>query len=208
MPKPQQPLLNDETIVLRAPTQAWSAADGSMGSKPIHGVYFGDVRLVSRHALTVNGSPVEHIATHFDGPSTVVFVGLLRGLDAVNDPDVRLELRRTVGVAGIEETITIQSRLPHPLEMELRIALETDAVAMDSLKAGKSVPSTGASAVFDPRAGRRRAHLGAPGARPWQCRRGMVGGVRGRARGRPGRRDGHPLERASAHRRRPASTAG
>ena len=30
---PRQPLLHGETVVLRAPTQAWSAADGSIGGQ-------------------------------------------------------------------------------------------------------------------------------------------------------------------------------
>ncbi len=97
MAKPLQPLLSNETIVLRAPTQAWSAADGSMGSNPVHGVYFGDQRVISGATFTVDGAAPEHIATHAQDASTVVFVGLIRALDGPGaDPDVRVERHRTV----------------------------------------------------------------------------------------------------------------
>ena len=43
--QPLQPLLNDAVIVLRAPTQVWSAASAATSAqRAIHGVYHGDVR--------------------------------------------------------------------------------------------------------------------------------------------------------------------
>src|SRR5690606_35641873 len=146
MARPMQPLLHDETVVLRAPTQAWSAADGSMGSRPIHGVYFGDVRLIQRHALTVDGATPEHIATSPDGPSSVTFDALLRQLDGPGaDPDVQVSLHRTVQVDGVTETITVTSRLPHPLTLDVRLDLELDSSAMDAVKSGTAAGSEGAA---------------------------------------------------------------
>lgn len=150
MARPMQPLLHDETVVLRAPTQAWSAADGSMGSRPIHGVYFGDVRLIQRHALTVDGATPEHIATSPDGPSSVTFDALLRQLDGPGaDPDVQVSLHRTVQVDGVTETITVTSRLPHPLSLEVRLDLELDSSAMDAVKSGTAAGSEGAAVRID-----------------------------------------------------------
>lgn len=137
MAKPLQPLLHGETVVLRAPVQAWSAADGSMGSHPIHGVYTGDVRIVSSHAISYGGVRAEHIATNPDGPSAVTFVGLLRELDDPGaDPDVRTELRREVSADGIRETITVTSRLDRELELGIRLDLASDLLTMDAIKAG------------------------------------------------------------------------
>jgi glycogen debranching enzyme len=150
MAKPLQPLLNDQVVVLRAPTQAWSAPDGSMGSAPIHGVYYGDERVLSGHALTVDGAAPEHIATHADGPSSVTFVGLLRRLDGAGaDPDVRIELRREVTTSGVGETITVSSRLERPLSIDLRIEVVPDHMSMDVIKSGYSNASAGIQVEFD-----------------------------------------------------------
>ena len=151
MAKPKQPLLDHEMVVLRAPTQAWSAPDGTMGSNPIHGVYFGDVRVISGHAITVDGATPEHIATHPDGASTVVLVSLLRDLDdAGADPDVRLELHRAVGVDSLTETIAIASRLDRPLSLDLRVALQLDSSSMDAVKQGTRSVSGGVTVELDP----------------------------------------------------------
>ncbi len=76
-----QPLLSAETVVLRAPVQAWSDHAGAMGSSPIHGVWTGDTRVLRSHTLRVDGTSVEHIATAAQDAATVRFEYLLRGLD-------------------------------------------------------------------------------------------------------------------------------
>ena len=94
---PLQPLLDDALIVLRAPTQVWSAHDGELGAQPIDGVYHGDVRHVRSLRLSCRDSDVEWISTAAHGPSRAVFGGLLRGLDdATPDPKVRLLRERAV----------------------------------------------------------------------------------------------------------------
>ena len=133
----RQPLLHLETIVLRAPTQAWSAADGSIGEQPIHGLYFSDVRIVAQQHITVEGEPLEHIAAVPRGSDSTTFVSLARQLDdSTPDPGVRAEHTRTATTTGIRERLEISSRRDQPLTAEVRVAFTADATSMDTVKAG------------------------------------------------------------------------
>lgn len=132
-----QPLLSAETVVLRAPVQAWSDHAGAMGASPIHGVWTGDTRVLRSHTLSVDGTAVEHIATVAPDASTVRFEYLLRGLDDHGaDPDVRLSLLREVSTTGTQETLTVTSRLERPLDLTLSLTLAPDASSMEVVKAG------------------------------------------------------------------------
>ena len=137
MEPPRQPLLHDETVVLKAPTQAWSGADGSLGSRPIHGVYFSDVRVLSAQSVSVGGEPLEHVATVAHSADIVTFVYLVRQLDdATPDPGVRAELTRTATIAGLEDRLVLTSRLARPLTVDVTVKYSADATGMDSVKAG------------------------------------------------------------------------
>jgi glycogen debranching enzyme len=162
-----QPLLHDETIVFRAPTQSWSAADGSMGSRPIHGVYFSDVRLLSAQSITVNGRPLEHRATVPHGATSASFVSLARQLDdETADPGVRVDHRRTARVEGLDETIVFASRLAHPIAAEVVVTLVPDDSAMDAVKAGQAIAEDGAPRSV-PDATARRVVLRDDGSAGW-----------------------------------------
>ncbi|MCU1441299.1 MAG: amylo-alpha,6-glucosidase [Rhodoglobus sp.] len=137
MEQRRQPLLHDETVVLRAPTQAWCAADGSMGSRPIHGIYFSDVRVLSAQLVTVSGAPLEHIATAPRSSDSITFVSLPRQLDdPTPDPGVRAEHTITATTSGVEQAFTITSRLARALDAVIRVEFAADATSMDSVKAG------------------------------------------------------------------------
>src|SRR5690606_33871715 len=85
-----QPLLHNAIATLRAPAQAWSRPDGSMGAGAIDGVYVSDVRVLRGLALRVDDRPVEHVATLQDAADHTRFVSVLRVLDGAGaDPDVR-----------------------------------------------------------------------------------------------------------------------
>jgi hypothetical protein len=135
--EPLQPFLAGETVVLKAPAQAWSDSTGAMGAAAIHGVWAGDTRVLRGHRVEVDGSWVETIAAVPLGASSIRFESLLRGLDDHGaDPDVRLSLLREVGTGGVRETITITSRLPRELDVVLTVAVRPDASSMDEVKAG------------------------------------------------------------------------
>lgn len=133
----RQPLLHAETVAFRAPTQVWSAADGSAGTADIHGYYHSDVRLISSLVLSVNGEPLEHIATVPHSASEIVFVSLARHLDDTTpDPGVRGELTRSVRSDGTTETLVLSSRLDVDITTEVCVSLTADATGMDTIKSG------------------------------------------------------------------------
>lgn len=137
MSAPLQPLLHNELVVLRAPTQAWSSRDGSLGTAPIHGLYFSDVRVVSRLTARVGGADGEHIATETLGADSMTFVTLLRHLDdRAADPKVRLNHTRTATATTIRETLTVSSHLDTPITTDAVVTLAADLSEMDAVKAG------------------------------------------------------------------------
>jgi len=145
---PRQPLLHGETVVLRAPSQAWSAADGSLGSQPIHGLYFSDVRIVSAQRITVAGEPLEHIATVPRGADSTTFVSIARQLDdPTPDPGVRAEHTRTATTTGIRERLEIVSRLGAEARAQVVVHYTADLTGMDVVKSG--VPAAAAPDVRD-----------------------------------------------------------
>ena len=142
MSAPLQPLLHNELVVLRAPTQAWSARDGSIGTAPIHGLYFSDVRVVSQLSATVGGEAGEHIATEPLGADSVSFVTLLRHLDDhAADPKVRSSHTRTATATTIRETLTVSSHLDTHITTEAVVTLTADLCDMDRVKAGVGTPA-------------------------------------------------------------------
>ncbi|WP_424454005.1 glycogen debranching N-terminal domain-containing protein [Pseudolysinimonas sp.] len=123
-------------MTLRAPAQAWSRSDGSMGAGAIDGVYVSDVRVLRTLDVTVDGASPEHIATLQDAADRSRFVSLLRGLDDVGaDPDVRGELIREVTPSGARHTFTLSSRLTRSVTATIRVALEP---ALDEVQVVKS----------------------------------------------------------------------
>ena len=134
---PLQPLLDAETVILRAPAQAWSSPSGAMGERPIHGAYLSDTRFLSHVAVRFDGHTAETIATEPHGAGSVEFVGVLRHLDdGTADPRVRVRQRRTVDTDGLDESITIVSGLAHPITVDLRLVIGADLARMDDIKSG------------------------------------------------------------------------
>ncbi|TXN30468.1 glycogen debranching N-terminal domain-containing protein [Lacisediminihabitans profunda] len=136
-----QPLLHDEIVILRAPTQAWSSPSGAIGSGAIHGIYHSDVRIVSRVEVRYDGYEVESIATVPGGAESVAFIGLLRHLDdSTPDPRVRVVQRRTVTTTGAIESIVFESTLEHEVSCTVVVRLQSDLAEMDLVKAGLTEP--------------------------------------------------------------------
>jgi hypothetical protein len=134
---PLQPFLSDETVVLKAPTQAWSAADGAIGARGIHGVFFSDVRIVSSLSISYGGESGEVVAAVPTGADSIDFVTLLRRLDDRGaDPRIRAIHRRTVGATGASESVTVSSTLAHPVATTITVRLQADLASMDAVKAG------------------------------------------------------------------------
>ena len=133
-----QPLIHNETIVLRAPTQAWSASDGSIGSAAIHGIFFSDMRLVRAARVLVGGEVGENVATAANGADSVTFVALQRHVDDhMPDPRVRTLHTRTATTTGVTEELRIESNLSVPIDTSVELVVSIDLAEMDHVKAGR-----------------------------------------------------------------------
>ncbi|HEY0261163.1 MAG TPA: glycogen debranching N-terminal domain-containing protein [Lacisediminihabitans sp.] len=134
-----QPLLHDETVILRAPAQVWSSPTGSIGGA-VHGIYLSDVRLVSALEADYGGGAGEHIATIPHGADAVTFVALLRHLDdGIADPRIRVVRRRTVTTSGAIELLRLESALGEEVDLRVVLRLQADLAGMDAVKAGLPV---------------------------------------------------------------------
>lgn len=132
-----QPLLHDQIVLFRAPVHAWSSPDGSIGTRPIHGIYLGDVRLVTALAVSYGGLAAEHIATVPDGADGAAFISLLRHLDdAEADPRVRVTQRRSLAVDGASHSFVLESTLPTDVKTTVGVQLAGDLAPTDLVKMG------------------------------------------------------------------------
>jgi glycogen debranching enzyme len=139
-----QPLLEAETVILRAPAQVWSSPSGAIGERPIHGAYLSDTRFLSHLAIRFDGRAAETIATDRRGADSVDFVGVLRHLDDGGaDPRVRVRERRTVTIDGLEESVTVTSGLGHPVSIAVQVRIRADLARMDDIKSGAPTALTG-----------------------------------------------------------------
>ena len=135
--KPVQPLLSDELVVLRAPTQVWSASDGTIGSRPIHGVYYSDLRVISKFAVRIAGAAPEVIASAPAGADTCTFTSIVRSIDEASpDPGIIATQRRIATPDGVNESIELRSRLGYPLEVEIVVSVTPDCAPLDRIKLG------------------------------------------------------------------------
>lgn len=133
-----QPLLNEELVVLRAPTQAWSSPNGTMGTAAIHGIYLSDVRLVRSLRLRIGDQEAEYLSTGLRGADQVRIESLLRHLDDhTPDPEVRLTLERTADTRGVSDRMTVRNRHEYAITAPIVIELDLDATGMDHVKMGR-----------------------------------------------------------------------
>lgn len=138
---PLQPFLHDATVVLRAPLQAWSRPDGSIGAGAIDGLYVADIRVVRGLRVAIGGRVGEHVATLEDAPDRVRFVSLHRHLDGPGaDPDTRATLERRIEPGVVRHVIRLESR--RPLDTEIRVEIDADLSTMHVVKSG--LPAAGA----------------------------------------------------------------
>jgi hypothetical protein len=134
---PLQPYLHDAVVVLRAPAQAWSRPDGSMGNASIDGIAVSDVRVVDGFRVAVAGLPGEHVGTLVDSASRVRFVSTHRSLDAKGaDPDVRGTLTRVARADGMRHEFELTTRLTHPIEVEVDVEVDADLTDLQAIKNG------------------------------------------------------------------------
>ncbi|HLR56402.1 MAG TPA: glycogen debranching N-terminal domain-containing protein, partial [Actinomycetales bacterium] len=138
---PLQPLLHADVLALRAPTQYWAAPTGEVGSKPVHGVYHGDLRHVREINLSYDGLPLEHTALNRIDSSNLEFVSLLRGIDdETADPKVRLRRKISVSDGRVRESLVVESRLETEIRTRISVRIVPDFAPMQEIKSGTVTP--------------------------------------------------------------------
>ena len=153
---PHQPALHDGVVLLTAPSQAWSRADGTMDGTGIDGFSHGDVRLLDRIELTVDGLAPLHVATASADAASAVFTSLARHEDdASAAPRVRLDRTRTVDAGRLTERITVRNGLPDPIRPLVAVTMNGDFSPMQRVRVGLrgsehpvSVEATASGAVL------------------------------------------------------------
>ena len=167
---PLQPLLYNDSIILSAPTHAWSDKSGVIGTRGAHGFWAGDQRVVSHVDATFAGTDIEDIAATSSTAEHVRFSAVLRGLDDEGpgaDPDVRLDRDRIATTDAVTETFAVSTRYHAPIDVHLELVVTPDASTMHQIKEG--FPATRAMAAASDagatwRAGAVDVTLEAPGA--------------------------------------------
>ncbi|WP_066522719.1 amylo-alpha-1,6-glucosidase [Curtobacterium ammoniigenes] len=147
---PLQPLLHDAIVTLRAPAQVWSDRHGDIDGRGVHGYWVGDQRVVSRITVSVARSAIEPLDVVADRADETTFSALLRGLDAPGaDPDVRLDRRRQVRADGVDETLTVSTRLAPGAPVDVTVRIQPDATGMDPVKQGAEALSADPTPTAD-----------------------------------------------------------
>lgn len=164
----RQPLLHDALVVLEAPTQAWSDADGEMGGAPIHGVFHGDWRYVRGIAMRIAGEPVEATGTA-RAAGRAVFHGIARAIDdETPDPRVLVERERLVMAGRLAESVRVRNGLDATVTAAVELVIDVSIAELSTIKAG--MPAPGALSWRDDARGfeasdaERTVRIDAPGA--------------------------------------------
>ena len=153
------PHLHDLDVTVATPTVCLAGRDGQLRAGGAHGVICGDVRVLDRAVVTVDGVEPEPA-----GPE----VGVLPGMGGPGrDPAVWLRRSRTVAPAGVAETLTLENRSAEAIAATLELTVGADLARIEEIRDGRSRPA--AVAVIDGdavvwRDGGLVARLTAPGA--------------------------------------------
>ncbi len=138
MTRALQPALHQLAMCLQAPTLVASSADGQVRDRGAEGMMHGDVRVLSRAVVTVNGAEPEAVSSSRVGAAGYRFTGLLRALgDAHPDPTVRLDRLRTVSAGRCDEELMLSSTASEPVTVEIEVDVAADFAEVDVVKSGR-----------------------------------------------------------------------
>ena len=115
-----------------------SGADGQVREGGAQGLHSGDVRVLSRAEVRVDGVEPEPVAHGARGASDDYTIGLLRDLGEPDaDPAVWLRRDRSVVADGMTETFSLVNRSDRDLVVSVELAIATDMAPIEAIKAGK-----------------------------------------------------------------------
>jgi glycogen debranching enzyme len=150
MTKTFQPLLHDSVVLLAAPSQAWSNADGDMYGYGIQGFYHSESRVLSEIAFLVDGRQPEHLSNAIVDATTATFVSLARNVDDhTADPRVRIDRTRRIGDSSLAEEISLVNALATEIETEVTLRLASDFSEIQTVKSGRVQRAIGIRATVD-----------------------------------------------------------
>ena len=149
----EQPFMHNLSGVFSAPIQAWSDSRGQLRTSGAQGIYCGDDRVISGAVLTVDGREPEWVSTQQHSSKLVDYIYFVRAEAEVADPLLSLvrsrkaesgrigpgeEAETLTGCSGsVAETIRIESALPRPVTLGVRLTLVADGTTMEQVKQGE-----------------------------------------------------------------------
>ncbi len=136
-----QPFLNEEEVVIVAPTQVWSDPTGAYGDKAIHGLYHGDWRFLRAGRLQVDAwVPEPAGASRWYGGRTGY--GLARCVDGNQaDPRVLTEWTRQVAPGRVTETVVLRNGREVPVRAAVELSFEVEFTQLQHIKADDPRPA-------------------------------------------------------------------
>ncbi|NWL10421.1 amylo-alpha-1,6-glucosidase [Paenarthrobacter nitroguajacolicus] len=110
-----------------------SSSNGDMSPEYPQGVFVDDTRVLSRWNLTVDGGPLEPLATKSKEPYRAIFVGRVAYTEGQADSPLIVERTRELG-AGIHEQVTVRNYSPNPAECVVSIRADVDFADLFEVK--------------------------------------------------------------------------
>ena len=136
----RQPFLHDLAVVLRAPTQVWSAPNGDVDGSGVQGAFFGDHRVLRGLGVDVQDAEgaveLASAGASLRPDGSVDFHTVVRWQDGTADPLGALTRHRVARPGGFGERIVISASLPRPIEVTLTLRLVPDNTPLNLIKAG------------------------------------------------------------------------
>ena len=110
-----------------------SSISGDILPEYPHGVFYEDMRILSRWNLKVNGQSLEPLAAETKEPYRALFAGRVPRIDGRADSPLIVERLREVG-AGILEQITIRNHSGQSAECVVALTVESDFADLFEVK--------------------------------------------------------------------------
>ena len=136
-----QPFLNEEEVVIVAPTQVWSDPTGAYGDKAIHGLYHGDWRFLRAARLRIDARVPEPAGASRRYGGRTSF-GLARSIDGNQaDPRVLTEWTRQVAPGRVTETVVLRNGQEVPVHTAVELSFEVEFTQLQHIKADDPHPA-------------------------------------------------------------------
>ena len=143
-----QPLLHDLVSSVAAPGLVLSAADGQLRPGGVSGWFSGDVRVLDRLEVSLDGTDLELVRSTTVGAERQEFSYVARGLGGPShDPTVTVERFRELTSAGLVERVVVASVAGEPVPVTVRLAVASDLAPMATVKRGEVPPPVPPEAV-------------------------------------------------------------